>query len=155
MLTSDITTRPRPAECTITCTVVPECDAVTERLPPAFTYHLKLGPQLLGIVNAYLTTALPLSLVQLRVAVPSSFDLLTEQLPDADDEANWAPMCVFVTWMVANAAAGARGDDKDEEQEPFHVGVRGMESVMPQTQRYPQRHLRSSPLRGIPVSPVT
>jgi hypothetical protein len=48
---------------------------------------LKLGPQLLGIVNAYLATALPLSLVHFSVAVPSSFDLLTEQLPDADDEA--------------------------------------------------------------------
>ena len=92
MLTSETTTTPRPAECTMTRTVVPECDAVTERSPPAFTYHLKLGPQLLGIVNAYLTTALPLSLVHFSVAVPSSFDLLTEQLPDADDEAYCAPM---------------------------------------------------------------
>jgi hypothetical protein len=88
MLTSEITTVPRPAECTTTRTVVPECDAVTEREPTAFTYHLKLGPQLLGIVNAYLAAALPLSLVHFSVAVPSSFDLLTEQLPDADEEAN-------------------------------------------------------------------
>ena len=57
------------------------------RSPTAFTYHLKLGPQLLGIVNRYLAAALPVSLVHFSVAVPSSFDLLTEQLPDADDEA--------------------------------------------------------------------
>jgi hypothetical protein len=90
----------------MTRTVDPERDAVTERRPPAFTYHLKLGPQLLGIVNTYLTTALPLSLVQFNVAVPSSFDLLAEQLPDADDEAYLAPTRVFVTWVVASAAAG-------------------------------------------------
>jgi hypothetical protein len=110
MLTSETTTTPRPAECTTTRTVVPECDAVTERLPPAFTYHLKLGPQLLGIVNAYLTAALPLSLVHFNVAVPSSFDRLTEQSPDADREAYLAPTWVFVTWMVANAAAGSASE---------------------------------------------
>jgi hypothetical protein len=87
VLTSEITTTPRPAECTMTRTVVPERDVVTERLPTAFTFHLKLGPQLLGIVNTYLAAALPLSVVHLSVAVPSSFDLLTEQLPDADHEA--------------------------------------------------------------------
>jgi len=110
MLTSEITTVPRPAECTMTRTVVPERDTFTEREPTEFTYHLKLGPQLLGIVNTYLAAALPLSLVHFSVAVPSSFDLLTEQLPDADDEANWAPMWVLVTWLVANAAAGSASE---------------------------------------------
>jgi hypothetical protein len=110
MLTSETTTKPRPAECTMTLTVFPECDTVTERSPPAFTYDLKLGPHLLGIVNAYLTAALPLSLVHFNVAVPSSFDRLTEQSPDADREAYWAPTWVFVTWMVANAAAGSASE---------------------------------------------
>jgi hypothetical protein len=107
MLTSETTTTPRPAECTITFTVVPECDTVTERWPPAFTYDLKLGPHLLGIVNAYLTAALPLSLVQFSVAVASSFDRLTEQSPDAEDAAYLAPTWVFVIWIVASAPAGS------------------------------------------------
>src|SRR6476661_1169319 len=110
MLTSEITTTPRPAECTMTATVVPECDTVTERSPTAFTYHLKLGPQVLGILNSYLAAALPLSLVHFSVAVPSSFDLITEQSPDADREAYLAPMWVFVTWLVANAAAGSASE---------------------------------------------
>jgi hypothetical protein len=110
MLTSEITTMPRPAEWTTTRTVVPERDDVTERSPTAFTYHLKLGPQLLGIVNAYLTNALPLLLVHLSVAVPSSVDRLTEQSPDADREAKLAPTRVFVTWLVANAAAGSASE---------------------------------------------
>ena len=86
-------------------------------MPPAFTYHLKLGPQLLGIVNAYLTTALPLSLVHFSVAVPSSFDRLTEQSPDADCEANCR-----ADVRLRHLAGGERGrrqrkrgDDKDEE----------------------------------------
>ena len=87
MLTNEITITPRPAECTTTRTVVPEWDAVTQRVPTAFTYHLKLGPQVLGIVNAYLATALPLALVHFSVAVPSAVDRLTEQSPDADCEA--------------------------------------------------------------------
>ena len=110
MLTSETTTTPRPAACTTTCTVVPVCDAVTQRSPTAFTYHLKLGPQLLGIVNAYLATALPLSVVHLSVAVPNAVDRLTEQSPDADREAKLAPMWVFVTWMVASAAAGSASE---------------------------------------------
>src|SRR3954447_9144248 len=110
MLTSETTIVPRPVECTSTCTVVPECDTVTVRSPPAFTYVLKLGPHLLGIMKSYLTDALPLSLEQLRVAVPSSFDRLTEQSPDTDFAAYFAPMWVFVTWTVASAAAGSASD---------------------------------------------
>jgi hypothetical protein len=84
MLTSETTTTPRPEECTTTRTVVPECDAVTQRVPTAFTYHLKLGPQVLGMVNTYLATALPLALVHFSVAVPNAVDRLTEQSPEAD-----------------------------------------------------------------------
>ena len=110
MLTSAITTAPRPEEWTSTCTVFAERDTVTERSPLAFTYDLKLGPQLVGIAKSYLTVALPLSLVQFSVAVPSSFDRLTEQLPDTDFAAYLEPMWVFVTWMVANAAAGSASE---------------------------------------------
>ena len=97
MLTSEITTTPRPAECTTTRTVVPEWDAVTERVPTAFTYHLMLARSRSGIVNAYRATALPLSLVQLQRGRPSSVDRLTEQSPDADCETKFAPRRVFVT----------------------------------------------------------
>src|SRR5689334_5088898 len=110
MLTSETTTVPRPEECTSTCTVVAERDTVTERSPLAFTYDLKLGPQLVGIAKSYLTAALPLSLVQFSVAVPSSFDRLTEQSPDAAFPAYVAPRRVFVTWSVANAAAGSASE---------------------------------------------
>src|SRR3954453_19627229 len=110
MLTSETTIVPRPVECTSTCTVVPECDTVTVRSPPAFTYVLKLGPHLLGIMKSYLTEAPPLSLEQFSVAVPSSFDRLTEQSPDTDFAAYFAPMGVFVTWQVARAAAGSTSE---------------------------------------------
>src|SRR4051794_4003173 len=110
MLTSETTIVPRPVECTSTCTVVPECDTVTVRSPPAFTYVLKLGPHLLGIMKSYLTEAPPLSLEQFSVAVPSSFDRLTEQSPDTDFAAYFAPMWVFVTWQVASAAAGSTSE---------------------------------------------
>jgi hypothetical protein len=110
MLTSEITTTPRPAECTITRTVCPERDVVTECSPTAFTYHLKLGPQVLGILKEYVAAALPLTLVHLRMPVPSSFDRVTEQLPDAVRAAKPAPTRVFVTWLVANAAAGSASE---------------------------------------------
>ena len=110
MLTSETTTSPRPEECTSTCTVFAERDTVTERSPLAFTYDLKLGPHLLGIAKSYLTAALPLSLVQLSVAVPSSFGRPTEQSPDAAFAAYLAPMWVFVTWRVASAAAGSASE---------------------------------------------
>src|SRR6188472_3582654 len=110
MLTSETTTKPRPEECTSTCTVLSERDTVTERSPLAFTYDLKLGPQVLGIAKSYLTVALPLSLVQFSVAVPSSFDRPTEQSPDVDFAAYLAPRWVFVTWMVANAPAGSASE---------------------------------------------
>src|SRR5690349_11989554 len=99
MLTSEITTTPRPAECTITRTVCPERDVVTECSPTAFTYDLKLGPQVLGILNAYVAVALPVLLVHLSVPVPSSFERLTEQLPDAVRATKPAPTRVFVTWL--------------------------------------------------------
>ncbi len=135
MLTSEITTTPRPAECTMTRTVVPERDVVTERLPTAFTYHLKLGPQLLGIVNTYLAEALPLSPVHFSVPVPSRFDLLTEQSPDADADAYLAPMRVFVTWLVASAAAGSASEatTRMRGRSRFMSGC-GLETVMPHTQ---------------------
>jgi hypothetical protein len=135
MLTSAIRTAPRPEECTSTCTVVPERDTVTERSPLAFTYVLKLGPHLLGIPKSYLTAALPLSLLQFSVAVPSSFDRLTEQSPDAEFAAYFAPMWVFVTWRVANAAAGSASEVMKtmRSRSRFMSGLTA-ELVMPHTQ---------------------